>query len=514
MVRPLPGWHHLTVTAAGPFPSRSFGVLLHPSSFAGRDHIGTLGAAAHDFVAWLDTTGAKLWQILPLTMNGQDDSPYFSSSTFAGNPWLVDLEMLVERGLLDDSGLPAGDTDATIDFEDLRAHKQAPLWAAAQRFLATPTHAWRPGYDSFVDGTDWLFPACHFFALKDRHDGAPWWKWPEPIRRCDPKAMKRSQRELADEIARWQAVLYFFEVQWRSVKADANDRGIRILGDLPIYVADDSADVWLHQTLFTLDDAGAMTEQSGVPPDYFSETGQLWRNPLYRWDLMAADGYAWWLSRLRRALELSDIVRIDHFRALSAYWAVPGDADDALGGKWVTGPGQHFLDAVRAEFPDMPFVAEDLGTLDNEVYALRDDNALPGMRVIEFGFDGLPDNAHLPDAWVEACVVYTGTHDNEPIAAWWSALDAATRAAVGRVYQIPPDADVGRAVWSFIEAAIASRAAAAVVPMQDLLVLDERSRMNDPSTPFGNWGWRMPPEVLGSELADSLRRLVDGYGRT
>ena len=432
------------MAAVGPFPHRSFGVLLHPSSFPGRDHIGTLGTEAHDFVAWLGTTGATLWQILPLTMNGQDDSPYFSSSTFAGNPWLVDLDMLVEYGLLDDTGLPEGVTDATIDFDDVRAHKQPSLRAAAQRFLLSPTHRLRPGYDRFVEHAEWLAPACHFFALKELHDGAPWWEWPEPIRRCDPTEMKRSRGELADEIALWQAILYFFEVQWRAVKADANDRGIRILGDIPIYVADDSADVWLHQEQFTLDDAGAKTEQSGVPPDYFSETGQLWRNPLYRWDVMAADGYAWWLSRLRRALELSDIVRIDHFRALSAYWAVPGDADDALDGRWVTGPGQRFLDAVAAEFPDMPFVAEDLGTLDDEVYALRDDNGLPGIRVIQFGFDGLPDNAHLPDAWVEACVVYTGTHDNEPIAAWWNALDASSRAEVARVYQIPADADVGR----------------------------------------------------------------------
>ena len=328
-----------------------------------------------------------------------------------------------------------------------------------------------------------------------------------------PTRSARSEVQLADEIARWEAVLFFFEVQWRRVRSAAQERGVRILGDLPIYVAPDSADVWLHQDQFQLDEHGGMIVQSGVPPDYFSATGQLWRNPLYRWDVMAADGYAWWISRLRRALELCDIVRIDHFRAMSAYWEVPGGADDALGGRWVDGPGQAFLDAVRAAFPSMPFVAEDLGSLDDDVYALRDGNGLPGMRVIQLGFDGTPDNPHLPDALVEACVVYTGTHDNDTIAGWWNSLDERVRADVARVYQIASDADLGRAVWSFIEAAIGSRAVAAVIPMQDLLVLDEHARMNVPSTTFGNWSWRMPSGVLGPELADSMRRLGERYDR-
>ncbi len=503
----------LPMAATPTFPSRCFGVLLHPSSLPGRDAIGTVGTDALDFVDWLATTGATIWQILPLTMNGQDDSPYFSSSAFAGNPWLVDVDQLVDQGLLDNTGARGFVSDARVHFDAMRDHKRPLLWLAAERFLAAPDHPWRAGFEAFVAESDWLAPTCHFFALKDLHDQAPWWEWPESIRRRRTNALNRSLDELADEIGRWQAILYFFEVQWRSVRTAANACGIRILGDLPIYVADDSADVWLHQDQFTLDDAGAKTLQSGVPPDYFSAKGQMWRNPLYRWDVMAADGYAWWLSRLRRCLELSDVVRIDHFRALSAYWEVAGDATDALGGRWVEGPGQDFLDAVRVEFPDMPFVAEDLGTLDEAVYELRDGNGLPGMRVIQFGFDGLPDNPHLPDSIVEECIVYTGTHDNEPIAVWWNALDPSWRAEVARVYQIPPGADVGRAVWSFIEAAIGSRAVAAVIPMQDLLVLGEGSRMNDPSTPIGNWGWRMPPRSESPELAGSLRRLAARYGR-
>ena len=271
--------------------------------------------------------------------------------------------------------------------------------------------------------------------------------------------------------------------------------------------------MWANQDQFHLDDSGGLIVQSGCPPDYFSATGQLWRNPLYRWDVMAADGYSWWLARLRRCLELTDLVRIDHFRALSRYWEIDGKAEDAMGGRWVDGPGQHFLDAVRAEFPGFPFVAEDLGVLDDEVYALRDDNALPGMRIIQFGFDGTPDNPHLPERYPESCVVYTGTHDNAPIAAWWASLDARQRAEVAGYYRHEPDAGNGRATWSFIEAAIGSRAVAAVVPMQDWLVLDSRHRMNDPAVEQGNWGWRMPAGALSDDLARSMRSLTPSATR-
>ncbi len=314
-------------------------------------------------------------------------------------------------------------------------------------------------------------------------------------------------------IERAEVIQFFFEHQWRAVRTAAADHGIVILGDLPIYVSPDSADVWVNQAQFDLDDDGRMAVQSGVPPDYFSDTGQLWGNPLYRWDAMADDGYAWWLARLRRCLDLTDIVRIDHFRALAAYWEVAADASDAVDGRWVPGPGQAFMDAVRAEFPDFPFVAEDLGTLDDDVLELRDRNALPGMRIIQFGFDGTPDNPHLPHDYPEPSIVYTGTHDNAPIAAWWANLNEADRAAVGSYYRHGAGADEFRATWSFIEAAIASRGAVAIIPMQDLLVLDERARMNDPSSPMGNWGWRMPPDGAGPGLARAVRTLIERYGR-
>lgn len=510
---PLDGWHDLDMTAPGPFSSRTLGVLLHPSSFPGRDGIGTLGADAHDFLAWLDSTGASIWQILPLSINGKDDSPYFSSSAFAGNPWLIDLDVLVEQGLLDETGLPESVGHDAIDFVAMPAEKRGVLWSAADRFLAAPDHAWRAGFDEFVSDSDWLTPTCHFLALKSLHAGAPWWQWPEQIRRCQVEAIEQSQAELADEIVRWSVVLYFFEAQWRAVRADAAQRRIRILGDIPIYVAPDSADVWLNQDQFLLDDAGALVMQSGVPPDYFSEDGQLWGNPLYRWDVMEADGFSWWLSRLRRALELSDIVRIDHFRALSAYWEVAGDAETAIDGRWVEGPGQAFIDAIRRAFPTMPFVAEDLGDLDDRVYALRDDNGFPGMRVLQFGFDGDPNNPHHPEAITEATLAYTGTHDNDTAAGWWNSLDDWMHTNVAAELGISADADEATAVWALIEAAIDSPAVAAIVPIQDLLVLGGEARMNVPGTTVDNWNWRMPPGLLTPELAERLRRTAERSGR-
>ena len=497
----------------GPFPSRSLGVLLHPSSLPGRDGIGTLGADAHEFVAWLQSTGASIWQILPLTINGKDDSPYFSSSAFAGNPWLVDLDVLVDAGLLDETGLSDRVAHDTIDFEAVPEQKRVVLRAAAERFLETPDHAWRPDFEEFVTDSDWLTPTCHFLALKTLHGGAPWWQWPDSIRRCETEAIDASLAELADEIVRWSVVLYFFEVQWRAVRSDAAERGIRILGDIPIYVAPDSADVWLNQDQFLLDDDGGLVMQSGVPPDYFSEDGQLWGNPLYRWDVMAADGFSWWLSRLRRSLELSDVVRIDHFRALSAYWEVPGDAETAVDGRWVAGPAQAFIDAIREAFPTMPFVAEDLGDLDDDVYALRDDNDFPGMRVLQFGFDGDPNNPHHPDAISERTLVYTGTHDNDTAANWWLTLDDRVRGNVANGLGVSADAEADVAVWSLIEAAIASPAVVAVAPIQDLLVLGGEARMNVPGTTTGNWNWRMPPELLTPELAARLRAVAERSGR-
>jgi len=502
------------MTASLPFSGRQFGVLLHPSSLFGHDDVGTLGAEAYRFVDWLASTGASIWQILPLTLNGQYDSPYFSCSTFAGSPWLVDLTLLHDAGLLPEPRLHEDVIDAHVPFADLARTKLPQLLAAAEAFLADSSHAWGPRFQHFKREQGWLAETALFFALKDEFDGAPWWRWPGPLRTRERSAVRASTRDLAARIARWEALFFFVDLQWSELKAYANGKGIRVLGDLPIYVNHDSADVWLNQEQFQLDAEGGLTAQSGVPPDYFSETGQLWGNPLYRWAQMEQDGYTWWVERLRRCTELTDIVRIDHFRALAAYWEVPADAADARGGRWVQGPGQAFVDRLRSEFPSLPFVAEDLGTLDDDVYRLRDDNSLFGMRVLEFGFDGTPDNPHQPHVFPTSCIAYTGTHDNEPVAGWWSGLSAQLRAEVAAYYQFDPGTGIGNVVWSLIEGALGSRADVAVIPIQDLLVLDDGARMNDPSTFVGNWSWRMPPTGLSIDLAESVRHLAERYGRT
>jgi 4-alpha-glucanotransferase len=501
-----------TVSAA--LPRRSFGILLHPSSLPGREPIGTIGDEAVRWLDWLVTTGATLWQVLPLTVSGKEDSPYFSPSAFAGNPWLIDLGGLHTAGLLDEPAYGEAPGGARVPFDAMRTWKRPQLWAAAERFLGATDHPWHDGYDRFVAESGWLTDTAHFFALRDGDPDAAWWDWPEPLRRRDPDAVAASRAELADAIDRWQAVLWFFEVQWSALRRAANDRGIRILGDIPIYVAPDSADVWSHQEQFDLAPDGTLAVQSGVPPDYFSDTGQLWGNPLYRWDVMEADGFSWWLSRLRRCLEQSDLVRIDHFRALSAYWEVDGDAETAIDGRWVPGPGQAFVDAVRAAFPSMPVVAEDLGDLDDDVHALRDRNELPGMRVLQFAFDGSPDNPHLPQLLPERSIVYTGTHDNDTVAGWWSGLTDAERTRVAAQIECEPDASLDVVVWHLIEIACQARAVAAVVPIQDPLVLGSDARMNVPASTEGNWDWRLAPGLLTHDLALRIHDVVARTGRT
>jgi len=495
------------VTDTTPFPSRTFGVLLHPSSLPGPEPIGTFGAEAEAWVDWLASTGAGVWQVLPLTVNGKDESPYFSTSAFAGNHWLIDLRELQRDGLLDELDLPAA-ADGPIDFPAMRAWKEPLLLAAATRFLEHPDHPLRADYERFVAGAHWLADACHFFALQDAHPGVPWWHWDEPLRRRRPDAVAASAAQHAAAIERWQVLQFIVERQWQALRRRANDAGILVLGDIPIYVAPDSADVWVHQDQFELDDQGHMTAQSGVPPDYFSATGQLWGNPLYRWDVMAEDGYSWWISRLRRTLEQTDLVRIDHFRALSAYWSVPADDDTAIAGTWVPGPGQDFVDAVRQAFPDLPLVAEDLGDLDDDVLRLRDRNDLLGMRVLQFGFDGSPPNDHHPSRIVERCIVYPGTHDNDTLAGWWRSLGRTQRARVRADTAMPPRVRTQGAVWWLIGVALGSPAAAAVVPVQDLLVLGSEARMNIPSTTVDNWVWRMPSGRLTPRLAREIRRLA------
>ncbi|MAT03625.1 MAG: 4-alpha-glucanotransferase [Acidimicrobiaceae bacterium] len=487
---------------------------MHPTSFPGPEPIGTLGAEAHEFVDWLASTGASIWQILPLTYLGEEDSPYFSPSSFAGNTWLIDLRELVAAGLLGGIGTPPtpGGPPGPVDFDRMREWKAPLLETAAGTFLADDGHPWWPEYERFVADAPWLADVCHFIARKRTDPDTPWWEWDGPIRRRETAALAASAIEHAAAIEREHVLQFFFERQWRALRQRANAAGIQVLGDVPIYVAPDSADVWAHQDQFQLDRAGRLTAQAGVPPDYFSETGQLWGNPIYRWDEMADDGFTWWVDRLRRTLDQADVVRIDHFRALSAYWSVPAGDDTAIGGEWVPGPGQAFVDAVRRAFPGLPIVAEDLGDLDDDVLALRDRNDLVGMRVLQFGFDG-PPNDHHPSRIVERSVVYTGTHDNDTLAGWWTSSPRSRKERVRRDTGMPPRVRTRRAVWWLIEVALDTPAVAAVVPMQDLLVLGTEARMNVPGTDTGNWRWRLEPGLLSDRLAADLRALATATTR-
>ena len=500
------------MTDTAPFPSRSFGVLMHPTSFPGPEPIGTLGAEAHGFVDWLATTGASIWQILPLTYLGEEDSPYFSPSSFAGNTWLIDLRELADAGLLNGIGTPPAGDGSSIDFEAMRAWKAPLLDAAATAFLDDREHPWRADYERFLTRAPWVADVCHFIARKHADPDTAWWDWEPAVRRRERAALATSARDHARAIEREQALQFFFDRQWRALHARARAAGIVIMGDTPIYVAPDSVDVWAHQGQFQLDADGRLTAQAGVPPDYFSESGQLWGNPIYRWDSMADDGFSWWLERLGRTLEQTDIVRIDHFRALSAYWSVPAEAETAIGGTWVRGPGQAFVEAVKQTFPGLPIVAEDLGDLDDEVLDLRDRNGFVGMRVLQFGFDG-PANEHHPSRIVERCVVYTGTHDNDTLAGWWASSPRRRTDRIRRDTEMPPRLRTPQAVRWLVETALASPAVAAVVPVQDLLALGTEARMNVPGTDTGNWQWRLPGGLLTEQLADDVRALATTTGR-
>lgn len=507
-------WDDEAVSATAPFARRTFGVLLHPSSLPGPEPIGTFGDEAEDFVDWLATTGAGVWQVLPLTLTHADGSPYFSPSAFAPNPWLIDLRRLAAIGLLTPDELEAGTSGATerVDHVAVVERKRPLLWAAADRFL-TADHPLAEPFADWRDGAaEWLDDTCHFLARKDAEPDTAWWDWPDDLRTRRPAALSASAAELADEIARWSAVLFLADHQWQQLRRRANDVGIAVLGDIPIYVAPDSADVWMHQDSFELDDAGRLTAQSGCPPDYFSETGQLWGNPIYDWAAMESDGFTWWLSRLRRTLELTDLVRIDHFRGLSAYWSVPADDTTAIDGTWEPGPGQAFVDAVRAAFPDLPIVAEDLGELDDEVLALRDDNDLVGMRVLQFGFDDRPPNEHHPSQLVERSIVYTGTHDNDTLAGWWTGRSRRAKERVRLATDMPPRIGTRKVVWWLIETALRAPSVAAVVPAQDLLALGNDARMNLPGTTEGNWGWRLDAGALTPVVAARLREAASTAG--
>ncbi|MCC6629167.1 MAG: 4-alpha-glucanotransferase [Chloroflexi bacterium] len=492
--------------------SRASGILLHPTSLPGRFGIGDLGDAADHFLAFLEAAGQRLWQVMPLGPTGYGDSPYQSFSAFAGNPLLISLEALAADGLLTDADLasmpplPA----ERVDFGAVIPGKWRLLRQAATRFETVATPAQRADFERFrADASGWLDDFALYMALKEAHDGAGWQDWQAPLRRREPAALAEALHRLAEPVRAQQVVQWLIARQWQRVRDAAHTRGIQIVGDIPIFVAADSADVWANPGLFHLDDAGRPTIVAGVPPDYFSATGQLWGNPLYHWDRLAADGYAWWVRRVRAALAQVDRLRIDHFRGFEAYWAVPAAEDTAIHGRWLPGPGAAFFSALRAGLGELPIIAEDLGLITPPVEALRDAFDLPGMAVLQFAFGTDAANTYLPHNHRRNLVVYTGTHDNDTTTGWYAQQAEAVRDQVRRYLGQPGD-DIA---WDFIRLALASVADTVIVPLQDVLSLGSEARMNLPGDPSGNWSWRCDAQLLTGERAARLADLVAVYGR-
>jgi 4-alpha-glucanotransferase len=490
---------------------RSAGILLHPTSLPGPYGIGSLGEWAFRWVDFLEAAGQRLWQVLPLGPTGYGDSPYQSFSAFAGNPYLVDLDLLRQEGLLGDEDLPGeAFPDERVDFGAVIPAKLPALTRAFERFEAGAGEGQRESFAAFERSQGfWLEDFALFMALKEEHGGRAWNSWSTDARLRREDALSGARERLAPGLRRHKVWQWFFHRQWREVKRYANERGIAVVGDIPIFVSFDSADTWANPELFYLDEQGNPTAIAGVPPDYFSATGQRWGNPLYRWGRMAERGYGWWIDRFRSSLDFYDLIRVDHFRGFEAYWEIPAEEPTAVRGRWVRGPGQRFFDAVRAALGELPVIAEDLGVITPKVERLRDANGLPGMKVLQFAFAGDASDPYLPHNYPRRSAVYTGTHDNDTTLGWYRKASEPERDAVRR-YLARSDE---RVVWELIRLAQGSVADIAVVPLQDVMGLDSDARMNTPGQAAGNWGWRFRPEQLEPWMAPQLREMAELYGR-
>ncbi|WP_345986017.1 4-alpha-glucanotransferase [Sulfurimonas sp. HSL-1656] len=487
---------------------RAAGLLLHPTSLPGPWGMGTLGTEARAWVDRLNASGVGYWQILPLGPTGFGHSPYQCYSAFAGNALLIDPDLLVGAGFLnaDERPLPAAE-ESSVDFDAVIARHTQMLMKAHARFR--PAAA----FDAFcADHAAWLDDYALFMALKTYFNERVWNEWPENIRLREPETLAYYANILKDETAYHRFVQFCFYDQWESLREYANAKGVKIIGDLPIYVAMNSADVWANPEYFELDDDLQPTAVAGVPPDYFSATGQRWGNPLFDWERLEQEGYEWWVARLKGALELHDWVRIDHFRGFEAYWSVPADEETAINGEWIAGPGAKLFDAFRRVLGhDLPIIAEDLGIITPEVEALRDAYGLPGMKILQFAFGSDAGNPYLPHNHIRNCVVYTGTHDNDTTNGWFYAAppEEAERAHTMRYLHCPWEAFHE----SLNRTALASTANLAVLPLQDLLGLGSDARMNTPGTAEGNWHWRVTPQQLDNAPWEPLRSMIELYGR-
>ena len=496
--------------------TRASGVLLHPTSLPGRFGIGDFGPAAYRFADFLAAAGQTYWQIMPLGPTGYGDSPYQSFSAHAGNTLLVSPERLARDGLLSQDDLksvpdlPAG----RVDFERVIESKRDLLQRAFENY-GRDGAGLRDEYAGFLNyASAWLDDWALFAALRDEHKGAPWHTWQRGIARRDPAALDYAREAFSGRIEAHKFFQFLFFYQWFHLKKHCAAGGVKIVGDMPIFVAHNSADVWARPELFQLNEGGGPRVVAGVPPDAFSKTGQLWGNPLYEWEAMRSDGFGWWAARMRSTLALVDVVRVDHFRGFAAYWEVPADHETAERGRWVDAPGRELFESLRGALGAIPIIAEDLGTITPDVHKLRDDFGFPGMRVLQFAFGGDPDDTHLPHNYERNTVVYTGTHDNDTTAGWFAARsderaggdEGLKRERENALKYLGTD---GREIhWDFIREAFKSVADLAIVPAQDLLGLGSAARMNTPASAEGNWTWRLADGALTDEVRDRLKGLT------
>ncbi|QKT02734.1 4-alpha-glucanotransferase [Ectothiorhodospiraceae bacterium 2226] len=481
-------------------PRRMAGILLHPTSLPGAWEYGHLGPHARRFVDFLVRAGQGVWQILPLGPTHDNRSPYQCLSVHAGNPRLISIEELVAAGWLPAEAAHGGD----------QAHHERLLREAYRAFRTHGTEAQHHAMERFcAEEASWLDDYALYQAVRLEQQAKGWMQWPVPLRDREPQALAEARARLARDVEQARFEQWVFFTQWDAVKRYANDNGILVFGDVPIFVAHDSADVWAQREYFALDDEGNAARVAGVPPDYFSKTGQRWGNPHYRWDRMEQDGFAWWRERLRTQLRQFDLVRIDHFRGFEAYWDIPGEAETAVDGHWVKAPGEALFEELHKHFDPLPLVAEDLGLITDEVRALRDQFQLPGMTILQFAFDGGPENPYLPHNYRPNCVAYTGTHDNDTTMGWYAELGEDEQAAIHEYLGRPEEP----MPWPLIRAVTASVARLAVVPLQDVLELGSEQRMNTPGTSEGNWRWRFRWEDGVEDKAGHLLHLAGLYGR-
>lgn len=489
---------------------RAAGILLHPTSLPSRGGIGDFGPEAFAFADFLALARQGLWQILPLSPPGINDSPYSAISTFAGNPLLISLELLAKSGWLDsnlvsEADAAAGSQPDRADFEAVKARKGPLLRRAAQQFLETGGGN-RERFETFKKETSWwLDDFVLFEVMREVHQGRVWSAWPKELARREPEGLRKFGLEYQRQLEVERAIQFAFFEQWRALHEYCNQRRIRIVGDLAIFVDYDSADVWRNPEIFFLDDHLQPIFVSGVPPDAFSATGQRWGNPLYRWDVLKSRNYDWWRQRLSWAAKACDFLRIDHFRGFESYWEIPASEPTAIRGRWVKGPGDDFFGTIHSSLGDLPFIAEDLGIITQEVIALRQRLGIPGMRVMQFGFGDPGAHYHLPHRFESNCVVYTGTHDNDTTLGWWKSLNREDERRDVMAYVGATDDGIE---WAFIRALFDSIAKWAIVPVQDLLGLGSEARMNTPSRIDHNWNWRLRPGALTAELEKKLAALT------